>query len=128
MIKTNTLLAFAKTIVTPKTCSSNKHHLNKSFCWPKNLGFTITTQGQKLGCDRSSPLKMNLVPEIRKQALTRVQSNKSVRNFIFISICSVVGGGEVPVLPPLDYFIKTDGCFSSQGSWVPCSKPPTDCT
>ena len=45
----------AKIIVTPKTCSSNKHHLNKSFCWPKNLGFTITTQGQNLGCDNKNP-------------------------------------------------------------------------
>ena len=58
-----------------------KHHAKKSFCWHKNLDSTNTTQGQVLGCDRSSLLKMNLVLEIRKLALKRVQFNKCVKNF-----------------------------------------------
>ena len=66
-----------------------------------------------MGCDRSSPLKMNLVPEIRRRVLREGKQTKLLETSIFNFSCFVVGSVEVQVLPPFDFSWEAGGRSSS---------------
>ena len=59
----------------PKT-NRAKGSANKTNCLRKQQQTTVLTGIPKLGWDKSPPLKMNLVPEIRRRVLRECQPTR----------------------------------------------------